>query len=48
MSLKTADICYGCGLPWKHANENNHLCTMCKWENNTGKSFEELESEGKI
>ena len=33
MSLKNADVCYGCGEKWEHANEYNHYCTMCRYKN---------------
>lgn len=31
--MKTAKICYSCGEPWEHANEYNHLCSVCRYDN---------------
>jgi len=30
--LKHSKICYSCGKEWEHANENNHLCTVCRYD----------------
>ena len=32
--MKKANVCYGCGEEWEHANEYNHLCSMCRYDNN--------------
>lgn len=32
--LKKTNVCYGCGEEWEHANEYNHLCAMCRYDNN--------------
>lgn len=30
--LRNAEVCYCCGEQWTHANNHNHLCSICRFE----------------